>query len=78
MFYKFRNDYVYSTFCIVEASDLEEAKRIAKKRSSRFKDVLLCKFVHKTGDDGITSVDIKVLWNSLFAMFKTIDEVTDE
>lgn len=64
--------------CTAKFDKLEEAKRIAKERSSSFKDVLLCKFVHKTGDDGITSVDIKVLWDSRFALFKTIDEVTDE
>ena len=33
MYYKFRNDFVYSTFCIVEASDLEEAKRIAMEEA---------------------------------------------
>lgn len=64
--------------CTAKFDKFEEAKRIAKERSSRFKDVLLCKFIHTTRDDGITSVDIKVLWNSLFADFKTIDEVTDE
>ena len=64
--------------CTAKFDALEEAKRIAKELSYRFKDVLLCKWIHKTDDKGFTSVDIKVLWNSLFAEFKTIDEVTDE
>lgn len=64
--------------CTAKFDKLEEAKRIAKERSSRFKDVFLYKFIHKTDDDGLTSVDMKVLWDSRLAEFKTIDEVGDE
>lgn len=64
--------------CTAKFDKLEEAKRIAKERSSRFKDVFLYKLIHKTDDEGLTSVDLKVLWDSRFAEFKTIDEVTDE
>lgn len=64
--------------CTAKFDKLEEAKRIARERSSRFKDVFLYKLIHKTDDDGLTSVDVKVLWDSRLAEFKTIDEVTDE
>lgn len=64
--------------CTAKFDKLEEAKRIAKERSSRFKYVVLYKWIHKTDDEGFTSVDVKVLWDSRFVEFKTIDEVTDE
>lgn len=63
--------------CTANFDNLEEAKRIAKERSSRFKDVFLYKLIHKTNDEGFTSLDLKVLWDSRLAEFKTIDEVTD-
>ncbi len=64
--------------CTAKFDKFEEAKRIANERSSHFKDVFLYKVIRKTDDDGFTSFDLKVLWNSRFAEFKTIDEVTDE
>lgn len=30
MFYKFRKDWVYSTYCVVEADSLEKAKELAE------------------------------------------------
>lgn len=30
MFYKFRKNWIYSTYCIVEADNLEEAKKLAE------------------------------------------------
>ena len=64
--------------CTAKFDKLEEAKRIAKERSSRFNDVFLYKMIHKTDDNGLASIDLKVLWDSRMAEFKTIDEVTGE
>lgn len=64
--------------CSAKFDKFEDAKRIARERSYRFKEVWLYKLFHKRSDDGMLSLDLKVLWNSRFAEFKPIDEVKDE